>query len=120
MYVIPLSDDDSQIFRIPLGVYGASINVKFPRQKTLSSSVFVPPIMDIYVDGYQPIYGIPMIPRNDLLHEYSISGCLPLDLGSLICVPDSNDVFDRDSIVSGQAALVYFTILESVAIAGVF
>lgn len=112
MNIIPLSDTDSQIMNVVLDNYRVTLNVKFFEDLR---GVSIPPVMDIYINGFPDVTGIPLVYGADLVYRQVKSGCLPFDFGSLFCIPDPNDVVDRSTLVSGSAALVYFNVLETIS-----
>lgn len=110
MNLIPITDDTSQIVRLSLD-YQCSISVTFPE----NLSVECPPSMDLYINGYGSTFGIPLVQESDVLANLRETACIPPDFGAIICLPNKEDIFDRQSLVSGDAAIAYFNMFEVAA-----
>lgn len=105
MYVLPISDDEVQAFGFEMDFYPSRMIVKCPQIDCGFSEQY--PVLDLYVDGYNPVYGIPLVPNSDILSTYVRNGCLPLDLGALFVLPDVNGNAGCEELANGTAALVY-------------
>jgi len=107
MFILHVSEDTNQVFNFT-SQYRTTINIKFPDDSLVDKDKYVP-VMDIYIDGFSPIYGIPMIPYSDVLSEYVKARCIPLDYGGIITIPTREGVINKESIVNQDALLVYLT-----------
>ncbi len=105
MYVLSISDDSVQTFGFDMDLYPARMTIKCPQIDCGLPDVY--PVLDLYLDGYNPIYGIPLIPNVDILSRYITGGCLPIDLGALFVLPDVNGNAGCQELSNGTAALVY-------------
>lgn len=110
MFVIPVSNDNSQSFRIDLDNYPATVILKSSAIQCLETN---PVVMDIFVEGFPPVYGIPLIPLEDALAKSVSSGCLPLDIGAIIPVPDINGEVTIEGLSEGFSILTYFNGYET-------
>ena len=105
MYVLSISDDSVQTFGFNMDFYPSRMTIKCPQIDCGLSNQY--PVLDLYLDGYNPIYGIPLVPNVDILGGYVRNGCLPLDLGALFVLPDVRGNASCEELSNGTAALVY-------------
>lgn len=112
MFLLTISDDVNQSFSFDADFYETTIYLKCPDG---DCDVSRPPIIDVYVQGYEPILGIPLIKGVDLLYEYVANGCLPYDYGSIMVVDSQGVDVTCDRLVLGLSSLIYFNPAESIA-----
>ena len=105
MYILPISNDPVQTFGFDMDFYPSRITLKCPQIECEGVNQY--PVLDLFLDGFNPVYGIPLIPNADLLGSYIANGCLPLDLGALVALSDVNGVVSCETLSSGTAALAY-------------
>ena len=108
MYILPISNDESQSFSFT-DQYETTLVLKCP---SIDCGFSMTPVMDIYVTGRGSVLGVPLIPYTDVLSEYVNIGCLPLDYGAIIAIPDDSGVVDCDSLSDGNGGLVYLNPAE--------
>lgn len=115
MNIISIDDINSQAFSFNMDSYSAYIIIsKPPIRRDYGYGV-----MDLFVDGYGDIFGIPMVEGVDLIADYVKSGCLPVDIGAFYVISGDNMGSNVSDIASGYAMLMYLTGPETVA-AGMF
>lgn len=111
MFILPISDDINQSFSFNADSYPTRIVLKCPDGKC--STLFeTPPIVDVYITGYEPILGLPLINGVDILKEHVSSLCAPLDYGAIIPLSKDGSPVTCSSLALGDAALVYMNAAE--------
>jgi hypothetical protein len=109
--IISIDNVNSQRFSINLDSYNAYVIISKPPEDRDNGYG----IMDLFVEGYPDIFGIPMIKNQDILEEHIRSGCLPVDIGAFFIIPSDDEKYDVEEIAGGFAMLMYLTGPEVVA-----
>lgn len=117
MYILTLSDDINQSFSFSSDLYNTTIYLKCPEVDCGFSTV---PLIDIYVDGFQEVLGLPLIHGVDILSEHVSSGCLPFDYGAIMALDRFQEEITCERFFEGLSYLVYFNAAEALTSSLVF
>lgn len=110
MYILTISDDVNQSFSFNSDNYNTNLVLKCGEDLTCNFSTT--PVLDVYVDGYEPILGLPLINGVDILSEHVSAGCLPFDYGAIIALSQDDRRINCRDLVLGNSALVYFSSID--------
>lgn len=111
MYVLTISNDINQSFSFDADGYNTTIVLKCP-DDSVSCGFSRPPLIDIYIDGYPNIFGVPLVSGVDVLADRVNSGCAPLDYGAIIPFTSDGSELTCEKLVTNEAALVYLNAAE--------
>lgn len=108
MKFISFQNAEAQSTEINLDGYEVTISLKDIGKRKNSVSV----VMDISIDGFPDIYGIPLLPYRDLFESYINSGCMPVDFGAIIVMPIDNSEINVQNIGEGRVGIAYMNTAE--------
>ena len=111
MFVLPIANETNQAFSFDADFYSTTLVLKCPNNNCGPNTSY-PPIVDIFVGGYPPVYGLPLINGIDILSERVSSGCLPFDYGAIIPLSNDDSEITCESLITGRSALVYLNAAE--------
>ena len=109
MFILGISDDVNQSFSFSADNYETEVFIKCPDGDCGYST----PIMDVYIQGYEPVLGLPLIFGIDILSDYVSSGCIPYDYGTLVVVSRDGSEVTCEKLALGEASLIYLNAAES-------
>ena len=112
MFILPIANETNQSFSFDADFYPTTIVLKCSVENCAKPNVRYPPVVDIFVGGYPPVYGLPLINGIDILSERVSSGCLPFDYGAIIPLSNDGSEITCESLISGTSALVYLNAAE--------
>lgn len=114
MFILPIANEVNQSFSFEADLYPTTIVLKCPNNRCGGGVTSYPPIIDVFIAGYEPIYGIPLINGVDILRDYVASACIPVDYGTLMALSADGSDVTCGSLISGSSALVYLNPAESI------
>lgn len=112
MFILGISDDVNQSFSFSADLYETEIFIKCPD----GDCGYNTPIMDVYIQGSEPVLGLPLLVGVDILSEYVSSGCIPYDYGMLIVISRDGSEVTCEKLALGEASLIYLNTAESLLI----